>query len=206
MTAARPAVWRAFAIAALRLAALFALVFYGVDELTARRAAHWLLYADWELRIPYWPAAFPVYFSVFALPFLLPWLAGQAQPVRQWERRMAAAIAIAGALFLLLPAQLGYAAADAGAWMPWARLAQAVAGRYNLLPSLHVALSGVTLMTLWPLAPRGLRGWLLGWWLLLLASVLLTHQHHLLDVLAGALLAWLLGRKALGRTATRAPT
>lgn len=194
MTPARAAVARAFGLATLRLLLLFAVVFYGVDELTARRATHWRLYFDWELALPYWPAAFPLYFSVIVLPCSLGWLATSVAQLRLWEARMAAAIVLAGGLFLLLPAQLAYAPADAGAWQPWADFAQAVTGRHNLLPSLHVALSAVTLATLWPGAGPGLRGLMAGWFALLVVSVLVTHQHHVLDVLAGGLLAGLVGR------------
>lgn len=185
---------RAFARAALRLPALFALVFYGADQWAARRATRWSLYFDWELAMPYWPAAYLVYFGVFLMPFAVPWLARDARDVQQWERRMAAAIGVAGALFLLLPAQLGYGPADAGRWEPLVRGAHVVAGRHNLLPSLHVALGLVTLMAAWPNAGRGWRALLLTGFVLQLPAVLLTHQHHVADVLSGAALGWAAGR------------
>lgn len=189
MSPARSAALRAFARATVRLLLLFAVVFYGVDALTQQRSSHWRLYADWELAIPYWPAMFLLYFSVVVLPCSVGWRVSDAAAVRTWERRMAAAVVGAGLMFLLLPAQLGYAPVDAGAWQAWARFAHLVAGRHNLLPSLHVALSAVTLATLWPGAGRGLRAGLTLWFVLLVASVLLTHQHHVADVLAGWLLA-----------------
>lgn len=189
MTALRQQVDRAFVLAALRLPLLFALLFYGADALSAWRERRWRLYFEWELAIPYWPAAYPVYLSVFALPFVLPLCARHPRQVQCWEARMAACIVAATLVYALLPAQLGYAPADAGAWSAWARFTQGVAGRYNLLPSLHVALSLVTVRSLWPLVAHRLRATLLLWWLLLVASVLLTHQHHVLDVVAGIALA-----------------
>jgi hypothetical protein len=193
VNAGRDAARRAFALAALRLSSLFLLVFYGADEWAARSASRWRLYADWELAIPYWPAAYAVYVSVFAVPFLVLWLVRDPVPVRRWEREMAAAVAIGGAIFVMFPAQLGYAPVDAGAWQAAAELIVAIAGRHNLLPSLHVAFTIVTLRAVWPWADRRRRAWLLGWFVLLLASVLLTHQHHVADLLAGALLGWALG-------------
>lgn len=195
MTAApagRTAVAKAFWRAAWRLAVLFGIVFYGLDAFTAWRSARVPIHFAWELAIPYWPPAYVAYFSVLAVPLLVPWLAQDAQSVRQWERRMALAVLVAGGVFLALPSQPGYAPQDAGAWSAWAQLAQAVAGRHNMLPSLHVGLSLLTLRCIWPGASRGLRQLLGVWWLAMTASVLLTHQHHVADVGAGIALAWVL--------------
>jgi hypothetical protein len=185
----REGVARAFGRAAWRLSALFGVVFYGVDALTAARPLRVPVHLSWELAIPYWPPAYLLYFSVLAVPWLPLWLAPDAARVRQWERRMALAVLLAGAMFLALPSQPAYAPRDPGAWSAWADLAHAVAGRYNMLPSLHVALSLLTLRCVWPEAGRGLRTGLAVWWLAMTASVLLTHQHHVADVAAGVVLA-----------------
>lgn len=194
MTTAQPPspradVGTAFVMAAWRLPALFGVVFYGVDALTGWRQTRLPLHLPWELAIPYWPPAYLAYFSVLAVPLLPLWLARDAAQVRQWERRMALAILIAAIFFLALPSQPGYAPADAGAWSAWARLAHSIAGQHNMLPSLHVALSLLTMRFVWPQAGPGLRVGLAAWWLAMAASVLLTHQHHLADVAAGIGLA-----------------
>jgi hypothetical protein len=157
--------------------------------------------------MPYWPAAYPLYFGVLLWPLLLLGLARQASQVRCWERRMAAAIVIAGAAFLLLPARLGHAPPDAGAWRTWAEAAALVAGQHNLVPSLHVALSLITLRAVWPLAAPAWRAGLGVWWGLGTLSVLVTHQHHLLDVLAGVglVMALSLAREPVGGRADRPP-
>ena len=192
----------ALAVAALRLGLLFAVVFYGADAFTAWRGAQWALYARWELAIPYWPPAWAVYFSVFLLPFGLLWQSGGAAQVRRWERRMALAVLVAGLCFVLLPARLGFAplpAPDGAGWQVWAQtlaetVARTVAGRHNLLPSLHVALSLVTVLALWPGVPALARAGLVVWFVALAGSVLLTHQHHLADLVSGAALGGWLGR------------
>jgi PAP2 superfamily len=182
----------AFARASVRLLLLFGVLFYGVDALTAQRQLRVPLHMGWELALPYWPPAFVVYFSVLAVPFLPLWLSPDAAHLQRWERRMALAVVLAAAVFLLLPAAPAYPPADARAWPAWegwARLAALVAGQHNMLPSLHVALSGLTMLCVWSEAgPRG-RVVLATWFVGLVASVLLTHQHHVADVVAGALLA-----------------
>lgn len=191
------AVARAFGWAALRLSAWFALVFYGADALAAQRGAPWRLYFDWELAMPYWPAAWPVYFSVLALPFGVPLVATGTADVRRWERRMALAVGIAGIVFVALPAQIGYGPRPDGAWV---LAAGQLAGTYNLLPSLHVALGLLTLAALWPRVGAAARAWLALWGALLLPSVLLTHQHHVPDVLAGIALAAAVARMPVLRS------
>lgn len=195
MNTGREAAQRAFMFAALRLSVLFLLVFYGADEEAARSASRWRLYAEWELSIPYWPAAFLVYTSVWVVPFLVLWLVPEAARVRCWEREMAAALVIAGLIFVVLPTELGYAPADAGGWEQLAWLIRTIAGRHNLLPSLHVALTVISLRAVWPSAGRRGHRWLAGWGLMLAASTLVTHQHHVADLLTGALLGWALGTR-----------
>jgi hypothetical protein len=190
-----PPVRSAFVRAAWRLSLQFAVVFYGADLITGLHSWRVPVHMDWEHRIPYWPATYPIYFSVFALPFVVLAVARDAAEVQRWERGMALAIGLAGVIFLLLPADLGYAPADAGAWQGWATFAAWSAGRHNLLPSLHVALALITVLAAWPRTAPPWRGVLAGWFVLLVASVLLTHQHHVADVLAGVALAILVVRR-----------
>lgn len=188
MSVDRSPAQRAFAWAALRLTALFAVVFYGSDLLAALRPVRWRVHADWELAIPYWPAAYPLYLSVLAVPFLPLLMVPDASEVRRWERRMAAAVLVAGVAFVVFPAELGYPRTGAGVWQPLATLTRSISGHYNLLPSLHVTLSLVTLHAVWPRAGAVRRRWLAAWFVLMVASVLVTHQHHVADIAAGALL------------------
>nr|WP_281385245.1 phosphatase PAP2 family protein [Roseateles oligotrophus] len=124
--------------------------------------------------------------------------------LRRWELRMAAAVGLAGLCFLVWPVESGYAPADPGGWQALAHLAGWVSGRFNLLPSLHVALSLLTLQAVWPWAGRWQRLALGLWFAALLASVLLTHQHHVADVVAGLLLAVGLSRYIAPPPASRA--
>ena len=183
---------RAFWGAALRLGTLFVVGFYGAEWWAAQHSRRLDLSLAWEAAIPWWPQAYAVYFSVLLVPFLVRWLVPDAAAVQAWERRMALALALGVACFVLWPAQPAYPLPQADPWERWAwlqRLAQLLAGRYNLMPSLHVALSGITFLVLLPWVGRAARLALGLWWLALMASALLTHQHHVADVLAGLLLA-----------------
>lgn len=193
MNTSRVEVRRAFALAALRLSALFAVVFYGADELAALRSYRWPIHFSWEDSIPYWPVFYMPYLSVFAVPFLAMRL-HTADAVRCWERRMALVVLTSGVVFVAFPAELGYSYREGGVWQPLADLTRLVSGHFNLLPSLHVALTFVTMAAVWRGAGVVGRVLLALWCGLLMASTLLTHQHHLADVVAGAVLAWAVAR------------
>lgn len=189
MSPVAPEVPRAFARAALHLLVLFGVVFYGCDWLVGLQDRRVRLHMAWELSIPFWPAAFPVYFSVLALPFVMLRAARSGAEVDAWRRRMALVVVTAGVCFIALPAEPAYARAEPGAWWPWAELARLIAGRHNLLPSLHVALAAVTVAAALPGLGAWARRGLVAWLVLLVASVLLTHQHHVADVVSGLVLA-----------------
>jgi membrane-associated phospholipid phosphatase len=81
--------------------------------------------------------------------------------------------------------------AVAGAVRPLYSLAVALALVGNSLPSLHVALS---VSVAWAYAAgkaKFIRFACWGWALSIAASTILTHQHNVLDVAAGAMLAFM---------------
>ena len=174
---------------------LFGVVFYGADFIAAMRAERFKLYFAWEREIPFLPIAYVVYYSVVLLPLLVSVLVPTAARIRRWRNRMSATLVIAGAIFLLLPTEVGFDYVVDTEWSWVKQITTVVAGRYNLVPSLHVALTVVTLLTLWPLVGRVSKGLFMAWAVALALSTLLTHQHHVLDVAAGLLLGALVCRR-----------
>ncbi len=74
---------------------------------------------------------------------------------------------------------------------------------YNLIPSLHVALTVTCIGAYLPHATGWTRHLLPLWAFLVAVSTVLTHQHHVLDVVTGLLLG-LAGAAAARRNAARA--
>jgi membrane-associated phospholipid phosphatase len=73
---------------------------------------------------------------------------------------------------------------------------------HNLVPSLHVDASILLIAALWRALPRAwIRAGLVLWGILLCATVVLVHQHHLLDVATGLLLGYLCFRLVYRRAA-----
>lgn len=172
------------------LLVLFCFVFYGIDEITTHRNDLYHLYFQWELQTPYLPFMLIIYMSVLLLPFLLPFTASTPQQIKRWGVKMSIAILIAGVCFLIMPSTLGYASPDTPSWVN-SKLLRIVTGSYNLVPSLHVALSLVTINTIWQEVKSWGRLLVVSWGVLLSLSTLLTHQHHLLDVISGLILGWI---------------
>ena len=61
---------------------------------------------------------------------------------------------------------------------------------HNLAPSLHIVFSTIAVLACAHHAPRPARLGLWAWLMAIAASTLLTHQHHILDVATGLLVAF----------------
>ncbi|MGE6762885.1 phosphatase PAP2 family protein [Corallococcus interemptor] len=144
-----------------------------------------------EQHIPFVPGWAAVYVSMDVLLLLSLFI------FRTWRQMLPFALALCaetalGALcFLVLPVEVAWPPrAVTGVWASVFQAADTMNLERNYLPSLHVAFActaalayrersgpvASTLFTLWALA--------------IAASTLLIHEHHLVDVFAGALLAW----------------
>ena len=169
---------------------LFVLVYGWTNGLASSRADLGECFFSWELRIPFSPVFIVPYLSIdlfFAASFLL---CTNRVELRAHASRIALAILIAGVAFMLFPLTLGYARPDVSGWTgPFFHFLWSFDKPHNLAPSLHIALASL----LWPVyarhTHRHLRWLVHGWFMLIVASPILTWQHHLLDVATGALLA-----------------
>jgi membrane-associated phospholipid phosphatase len=176
----------------LRWAALLTALFlpvYGLcNWITAQRPAHYRLWLDWELGVPFVPQMVWVYLSLFVC-FFLPMFALRAPALNALCRRLAFAVVVSAAGFLLVPAQSGFerVAADGSAAFAAIHLLDLP---HNQAPSLHVSWSALFLGALRRASPPWLRRLLELWFISLCTSVLLVHQHHVIDVLGGLLVAW----------------
>ena len=170
----------------------FALVFAGADWFTAQRALRVRVHLDTELHIPLIPSFTLVYMSIYVLFFAVPFVLRTRREIITLAFTQALAISLAGICFLLIPAQLAYAPAtdlQLGVWKDLFHFADRLNLDYNLVPSLHVALSVICIELFAIHAGWNEKVLLRAWGVLIAASTLFTHQHHLLDALTGYLLA-----------------
>ena len=181
-------------LAYLRFLGAFYLVFIpvyiGGGWLTARLGRAYDLHAGWELSIPLVPAMIWPYVSLYPL-FLLPLFHLRPDEMARLSRQSTATVLAAGLVFLLLPGRLGYVPVPdlPGLSGALTALVQTADTSHNLVPSLHVAFSWLVLLACVPTSPPLLAGAYIAWMVLMAASTLLVHQHHVLDVITGAALA-----------------
>lgn len=184
---------RHFATLYAFVAVEFVVVFWGADWITGRHSVRIHAYWNFELSIPLVPAMVLPYMTMYVIFLLAPFILETTLELNRLAAALARIILIAGIGFIALPAQLGFppATAPGSLWGPWLQLADRLNLDYDLIPSLHVALFTTcagSYMSRVPLPARILLG---SWLIIVTASTILTHQHQLIDAVAGlALGAW----------------
>ena len=170
----------------------FILIYGGVDAITAHRSFRVRVNLDAELKIPFVPEAAIVYMSIYPLFLVAPFILRKRRDFFALAMTLNLVILVAGICFLLFPAQVAYPPpTDWGAFPDLYRFADRLSLTYNLVPSLHVALTAVCIAVF---AARAGAVWKALFWIWAAAvatSTLLIHKHHVLDVVAGFVLAGL---------------
>lgn len=176
--------------------AWFIIVYHGANWITEQHAWRIRVHVDPELSLPLIPAFTLVYNSIYPLFCVAPFLLRERDQLITLAMREMVAIGIAGIGFVLLPGQLAYAPPPAhlGMWAEVFELSDRLNLDYNLVPSLHVALSVICIEAYVLKTPRWVAAGFRIWGGLIAASTLFTHQHHLLDVVAGYVLALAVAR------------
>lgn len=177
-----------------------ALAFFSVypttNWLAAQRASTFQLYASWELSAPFVPQMIWAYLSMYIL-FLAPLFLLPLKRMPSLGRQLVAGTFVSGALFVLFPASLGFERI-LPAEPPYASIYAtmfSVDHPHNLVPSLHLVFSSAIALACADAAAPLVRAALYGWLAVIVASTVLVHQHHLLDVAAAFLLVFFLRKQ-----------
>lgn len=177
-------VLKTYVFCALIVAALFPAI-YGLTNWYASTAAVTYNFAfAFEEAIPFIPWTIVLYFSLSAL-FLMPVFFCSAEQIKRLAQALVLALVIAGIVFVIFPAPIIFSREiPPGFWAPVYSFLFHLDHTTNTLPSLHVAFS--YLLTRF-VGRRSMQIW----YGLICLSVLTTHQHHILDVVAGHALGML---------------
>lgn len=185
-------VWWTFVWVGVAGAVWFALIYGGADYITARRGFRVPVHSAAELRIPLVPTAAWVYMSIYALFMMAPFVLRSSGELIALGAALAAVTTAGAAGFLLVPAEVAFpsrmGAIEPGATALIYAFADRLNLQYNLLPSLHVALSVACVGAFAPRAPAAGRLLLWAWAVAVAVSTVLTHFHHVLDAVTGFLL------------------
>ncbi|MDX1527217.1 MAG: phosphatase PAP2 family protein [Gammaproteobacteria bacterium] len=182
-------VFRHFVFIALALTVWFAIVFVGADAFTAMHSARIAVHTRVELGVPFVPWMIAAYMSIYLLFVMVPFVLRTRREVSEFGRTLAILIFVSGISFLLLPAQLAFDPPSVlGIWGNVFQFADRLNLDYNLVPSLHVGLSAACVSVFTRYAAEMARIVLWLWLLAICMSTVLTHQHHIIDVVTGLVL------------------
>ncbi len=182
--------WPRQLAASAGLSVLFLVVYGWTNWFTAQRSDVGTIFFEWERHLPFVPWFIVPYMSIDLLFVAAPFLCRTGEELRTFVRRIAGTILAAGACFLAFPLRFAFPRPTTGGWLgvffDWFRELDAP---FNLFPSLHIAL-GTLLVVTYARHTRGfLRAAVIGWFVLIWASAVLTFQHHVMDVVGGFALA-----------------
>jgi len=174
---------------------VFMAVYPTINWYTDTRAHRYQLYLPFELDIPLVPVFIWAYVSMYAL-FLMPLFMVSASRMNALGKQLVAGTVLCGIVFLVLPADLGFMR-EVPEDALYASTFSALFGvdrPHNLMPSLHVVFSCLILFMCREGHHLILRVLLFVWVVLIVASTVLVHQHHLIDALTGLLVTMILRR------------
>ena len=172
--------------------AVFVVVYGFTNHHAAQLGSDQLLvfFHPWELKIPFVPEWFFVYASI-GLMLWMPLFFVPLHRVGRYTVAQILATLIAGTFFYLFPFDCGFSRSipDEGGWHTALTLFYAIDKPHNLVPSLHIGYSTVVLLFSREHAQGRWYIILHLWTLAIYASVLFTHQHHVIDILTGIVLS-----------------
>jgi membrane-associated phospholipid phosphatase len=174
-----------FMLYGILLTGTFALVYGTTNHQAALTTEVYRLYWDWEKSVPLVSSMILIYFSLNLLTastlFFL-----RGREIHYLALTYAVSIFLAGSVFYFFPTTAGFErAGTATPWADWYSLLYSWDGPYNLFPSLHITLSSISVFCISKEVSTTVRRLLYVWLTLICAAVILTHQHHLIDVIGG---------------------
>ena len=166
-------------------------IYLGTNEIAAQRTSFYQWYFEFERDIPMVPCMIHVYNSFHVLLLLNFLIIKNPLKIRAIAISLIASSAIAALFFLIFPAELGFSRTEnMMGYEFWYDALHWLDHPHNLVPSLHITFSALsTYVISTEINSRVLKSLFLVWFLLICSSIVLVHQHHLIDIFTGLLLA-----------------
>ena len=167
---------------------LFVSVYGFTNWFAGQHQYHFQLWLAPELNIPFIPGMILGYISLNLL-MIVPMFTLDIQQLNALNRAMFWFTIIAGIFFLTFPAPIGFVRIPVqGIWSSFYQTLYSLDQTANTFPSLHITFSYLFIrIIIFSLKTLHFIFW--SWFILIACSVLFTHQHHLLDIIGGILLA-----------------
>lgn len=160
---------------------------------------------SFEQNIPFVPAMALAYIFLIPALQLSPFIIRERAAYLRFARLLVYELMAAAVIFVILPVGNSFPKPDpSGLFKTVFQLADYLNLEHNHVPSMHVAFA-VTVGQVYSTYVRGMVGKaIIGCFsALIVVATVLTHQHHLVDVVAGCVLAWVACLLARGRAITK---
>ena len=166
-------------------------IYLGSNEIASRNTTFYKLYFEFEKEIPMVPWMIHIYNSFHLLLVLNFVLIKSPIKIRALAISLLCSSAIAAIFFLIFPTELGFSRTqNISGYEFWYNSLHWLDHPHNLVPSLHITFSALSAYVISiQIASNLIKGALLIWFLLICSSIVLVHQHHLLDIVTGFALA-----------------
>ena len=170
----------------------FVLIYGGADYLTGLHDYRVRFHLSIELGIPFVPCMVVFYNSLHVWYSVTPFILRTRRELNAMAAVLISITVFGGLVFLLLPAEDAYPTPPdeaLGVWKTMFRFADCANLRYNSCPSLHVAWA-IVCVDLFASCAKVIGKtviWAFG--IGLMFSAVLIHQHHVVEVVAGFVLA-----------------
>lgn len=147
-------------------------------------------YFEFEKNIPIIPWMIFIYISTFLMSIILPFLLTD-KDIKYFVSEVAIATVLASIFFYFFPTQLGFDHPKDVEYLNFMfQFLWSIDTPNNLFPSLHVTYSLLFSLAIFThLRSITAKATTVIWFILLCSSVIYTHQHHLLDIPSGIILA-----------------
>jgi membrane-associated phospholipid phosphatase len=169
--------------------AFWVVTYFPVGSLNRHRPATVLAW-DPVWRVPVWSPFLLAYISAFFMPFVVLAVMKDVRRFRRLLAAVSAVIIVSLVFFVLWPLTLPRPDIVGAGFIDRMLMSMyAVDPPANLFPSLHVSMAFIFSEAI-AFERRAWRWWARAWALLIAASTLLIHQHYLMDVIGGLVMAY----------------
>ena len=174
---------------------IFVLVYFSSNWFATRTDSVRYLAMEWERSIPFIPEFVYIYLSIFVVIFL-PVFVLKLQPLQIFAKQCTVAILLSGVVFFLYPASVAFERTSDPESLNFALyLLRRLDLPFNTFPSLHVSLSILSARALHQAYSKKLSVLSIFWVLLTILSILLIHQHHIIDIIGGVCVALFVAKR-----------
>ncbi len=188
----RKEVWKIFGYWFFWISILFFTIYPLCNWFTSHRENLYHIYFESELAIPFVPQFVLIYMSLYLTFILPPFFLHERQLVKLGKELVIGTI-ISGVIFLIFPSVLGFERViPQGEYQEYFKNIFMLDFPHNMVPSLHIVYSGFILLSVYQaVSSTWIKTFVSIWFLLICASTLLVHQHHIADVLLGSIIVLL---------------